>query len=408
MFEFTINYELFLFDLDGCIIDSEYLHYESYKKSLDKFKINIDFNYINYTKLLHSCNSDFKKFINNYIDYNSFYKFKEEIFENLIDNINFIDGAKELLLYLIENNKNICIVTNSSLKRVEILKKKIPFFNKIKFWITKDNCFKPKPNSECYIKAIKMFDIPFEKILIFEDSFKGFNSIKHLPVNKILIQKNDYYYYNDITCSNKYNNFFEIDNIKLENKNNITNKILTYQNEIGNFANSIEYIIEILSSLIFNCEGSIYLCGIGKSRLVCEKCVSTWQSLGIHANTLITQDLFHGNFGIFKNDDIIIYISNSGNTNELIIVSEYIKKNFNLFQISISNNKNNLIKNFTNLDFVLGNRKIIEADEINMAPSISSVVFMILLDLIGINISEINKFTVNDFKKYHPGGELGK
>ena len=82
--------------------------------------------------------------------------------------------------------------------------------------------------------------------------------------------------------------------------------------------------------------------------------------------------------------------------------------NFKILQISITNNSNALIKEFTNINLILGNQKIIEADIINMAPSISSVLFMITLDLIGIYIAESRNITKEEFKKYHPGGSLGK
>lgn len=410
MFDFIYNFELFIFDLDGCIIDSEYIHYKSYKSALEFFNININFEYNDYVKLLHSCDSTFKNIITTFIEYDKFYSYKENTFKNLINEIKFIDGAVELIDFLLQNNKKICIVTNSSLNRVQLLKSQLPFLNKIEHWITKNDAFKPKPSSECYLKAIKLFDISFNKIIIFEDSYKGFKAVEYLPIHKVLIQKQDYYYYNLINCINKYDNFSQINIIKSSYKscNTIQEKIEKYQSEINYFMNSMEYIICMITPLIIQCSGSIYLCGIGKSRLVCNKCVSTWQSLGIHANSLITQDLFHGDFGIFKENDIIIYISNSGNTDELLNVSKYIKKNFNIFQISITNNENNLLKQYTNLDFLLGDKKIIEADNIDMAPTVSSILYMTLLDLIGVNVAEYKCFTKEDFKKYHPGGNLGK
>lgn len=410
MLENITDYELFLFDLDGCLIDSEKIHYASYKNALDFFNINLKFHYDDYVKLCHSSDSTFKDYIKTYTNYEDYHKKKEEIFESLVskNSVCFTEGAENFLKYLMENNKKICVVTNSSSKRISLIKKSIPFLNKIEFWISKNDCLNPKPSPECYIKAIQRFDVPFDKIIAFEDSYKGFIALKHIPVTKLLIQQEDYFFYNDMICDNKYKNFNEIKTITANCCSfNTKNKLSTYTNQINAFSDSIGNIVNMLTPLIMSCKGSIYLCGIGKSNHVCNKSVSTWQSMGIHANKLLVQDLSHGDFGVFKDNDIIIYITNSGNTEELSNVADYIKNNFKLLQISISNNTNNSIKNYTNLDFVLGEEKIIEADTINMAPSVSSVLFMMLLDLIGINVAEMTGLTKEDFKKFHPGGSLG-
>jgi D-arabinose 5-phosphate isomerase GutQ/beta-phosphoglucomutase-like phosphatase (HAD superfamily) len=429
MFGFINNYDLFIFDLDGCLIDSENVHYKSYNIALKQFNIEIPFSYCDYTKLLHSCDSLFKDFIAKYVDYDTFYRFKETVFESLKHEIAFIPGANDLLQLLLDNEKHICIVTNSSTARTEIIKDQFPLLKKVIHWVTKEDCSKMKPNPECYIKAINffttfkilsnkqqsidthdMYAIPFHRIIAFEDSFKGFMALNDLPIEKILIQSPSYYYYDAIDCLNKYIDFYNIKNITNPTQKQfvINNKIYNYITQINEFSASLEYIVNMITPMVKTCTGTIYLLGIGKSRYVCNKCVSTWQSLGIHASSLVVQDLFHGDFGILKKDDIVIYISNSGNTDELLSVAKYIKEVFQIFQISISNNKDNSIKNYTNMDFTLGNKKIIEADNINFAPSISSCIFMMTLDLIGIRIAEMNDMLISDFKKNHPGGTLGK
>ena len=409
-FNFIKNYDLFLFDLDGTLIDSEKLHYDSYKKSIIHFKIPLNFEYNDYVKLCHSPDNIFKKFIELYNNYDDFHNYKESIFErNINNNLNYINGAEKLLINLLKNNKNICIVTNSSKKRINIVKKILPILNLIENWICKDDCLLPKPNSECYIKSINKFNVTFDKIIVFEDSYKGFKSLDNLNINKVLIQNSNYVYYNDIICNNKYENFNKINYIEeyiYDNKFN--NKIFNYTSQINDFSTSIFNVINLILPLLTNCKNNIYICGIGKSNHVCNKCVSTWQSFGINVSSLLPLDLFHGDFGIFKNEDIIIYISNSGNTEELLNISKYIKLNFKILQISITNNPNALIKEYTNINLTLGDKKIVESDSINMAPSASSVLFMITLDLIGIYIAENRNITKEEFKKYHPGGSLGK
>lgn len=403
------NFDLFLFDLDGTIIDSEKLHYRSYKLALEHFNVKIKFDYDDYVKLLHCDNSQFKNFIHNYMnDSIKFYEYKELMFVKLKNEIKFIDGADTFLNKLLESNKEICIITNSSNRRIELIKSQLPLLNKIKHWITKNDCKEPKPSPEGYIKAIQIFNIPLSKIIVFEDSFVGYKALINIPITKIFIQDPSYYFYNDIKSNNKYNDYINMKINKYTKETSIENKLNNYKNHINNFSNSMQYIVNILTPLILNCKKTIYICGIGKSNHVANKCISTWQSFGLHAKNLYVQDLFHGDFGIFQENDIIIYISNSGNTEELVDVAKYIKNNFKLLQISITNNKDNLLKQYSDFNFILGETKIIEADNINRAPSISSVLFMMTLDMLGINVAEIKELTIKDFQKYHPGGSLGR
>ena len=189
---------------------------------------------------------------------------------------------------------------------------------------------------------------------------------------------------------------------------NTTYKIKSYINQLSNSQNSMESIIDTLIPILKDFTNTIFFIGIGKSAHIINKCIATWQSLGIRAHSLLQQDLFHGDLGIIQENDIIIYISNSGNTEELIHVSSYIKTNFKVVQICISNNPSAKLNSIVNYSFIICNFKIKEADAIDMTPSVSSMLFMVLLDLIGIHLAELRGITKPIFKKFHPGGSLGK
>ena len=188
----------------------------------------------------------------------------------------------------------------------------------------------------------------------------------------------------------------------------VLGKIQTYYGQIKLFENDLEkniyHIGNIINDLSYN---NIYLTGIGKSYHITKKCVATWQSIGLKANTLLVQDLFHGDLGILRDRDIIIYISNSGNTEELLYVSEYIKKKYNITQISLTNNDDPKILKNMNYSINICSSKINEADVFNIIPSVSSVMFLMFLDLLGMHLSELNGFTIEQFQKNHPGG-IGK
>ena len=173
-----------------------------------------------------------------------------------------------------------------------------------------------------------------------------------------------------------------------------------YTSQIINATDTINETIlditKILNPLLLN--NTVYITGIGKSSHIARKCVSTWQSLGIKAQNILVQDMMHGDMGILQKGDCIIYISNSGNTEELINIAKYISNTFNIVQISLTANLYSKLKEFCNYSFIISKTKIKED-----IPTVSSVIFMIALDQLGIKLSNI---TNNQFKLSHPSGDL--
>jgi arabinose-5-phosphate isomerase len=111
-------------------------------------------------------------------------------------------------------------------------------------------------------------------------------------------------------------------------------------------------------------------------------------------------------FGILKNHDIIIFISNSGNTEEIVYILKYLKHTFHkkVTCISIVANEKCQMEKYS--DFCFHVKPIQEADFIEMTPSVSSSIFMMILDMIGIHVS--SGITKEQFKKNHPSGALGQ
>jgi HAD superfamily hydrolase (TIGR01509 family) len=195
------NYKLYIFDLDGTIIDSEYSHYEAYNRQLiDKITFN------EYERIFHDEFSKIK-FIND----NAICKKKKE--EDFIDiyanNYKFIDGFELFFNELIELGKDIYIVTNSSEERVSYILKKHPLLNRVSKIITSKDMKKIKPDPECYINAINNSNT--NDIIIFEDSYIGYKSLESIDVEKVFICKTSYYYYNEMK-STKYDNYISISN----------------------------------------------------------------------------------------------------------------------------------------------------------------------------------------------------
>jgi len=189
----------------------------------------------------------------------------------------------------------------------------------------------------------------------------------------------------------------------------IKNCIQLYHQQIEKASDVMAKTVGDLANLLYKMppDVTIYITGIGKSYHIAKKSIATWQCLNIRTQSLLIQDLAHGDFGILKENDIIIYVSNSGNTTELVNISKYIKENFTVTQISVTNSDTCKLIEHMNYAYNICDFKIQEVDNFNIIPTASSVLFLIFLDLLGLQISEMNNYKINDLKKNHPNG-LGK
>ena len=422
-------FDLYLFDMDGTLVNTEHLHNRAYNKTLKFFNINEELDFKTYCKYAHYDDEYFKEHINDLItkynlniNYNIFYIKKKEIFLNSVDCIELMDGVESLLIKLFEKKISTCIVTHSDIDILNKIISNLPILKRIDKFITKNDYLHKKPHPECYIKALSLFP-DVKNPIGFEDSYRGLIALTSTNITPVFISNRDYYYNTKIDSNNKFhrlnrcNSFRKINmqDILIKQNNNIdnfiTNSFNKYNNGIDILRSRMEKILLEIIPIIKYSKNNIYLTGIGKCGHICKKSVSTWQSLGISCNYLYIPDLFHGDFGILKNGDIIIYISNSGNTDEIINCSKYIRENFKITQIGFTINNVCIIRDIMDLHYSLllsSDNSIYEIDNINMAPTTSSVIFMILLDMIGTKISEDNGLTVEKFKINHPGGDLGK
>jgi len=416
-----LDFDLFVFDFDGTIMDTEKIHCKAWEVVLSN-EIGLH----NYQKYFHSLIKDYSKhylhlFYNiKYEDYDHLYKLKQDKYEELIksENIELIKGVYDFLNYLIQMNKKFVIVSNTSKKFIDYYSIKYPILNNAFKIYTKELFIHKKPNPECYLKIVNEFKN--DKIIGFEDSLVGIHALYQVDQITPVFIYNENYYYKDHMIK-KYNNIivlkdYDINDLEdtLSKRNLIYNfdfihSILNNNiNELKKNYLIMKNIIHNISILInnLNHDNNIYLSGMGKSGYVCKKCASTWQSLSIKCYYLDLPNLPHGDFGIFRDGDILIVISNSGNTSEIIYILEYIKNHLHkkITIISIVANKNSKMEKLSTFTYVLEN--ICESDIINITPSASNLIFMALLDGIAINIKK--NITINEFKKNHPAGSIGE
>ena len=156
---------------------------------------------------------------------------------------------------------------------------------------------------------------------------------------------------------------------------------------------------------IFETKGRIVVTGIGKSGHVANKISATLSSTGTPSQFVHPTEASHGDLGSITNSDCILAISNSGQSNELYDVINYAKR-FNIPLLSISSNKKGLL--YLKSDHAILFKKPTEACPLNLAPTSSTTMALIIGDAIGISLLKLRGFQKSHFSKFHPGGNLGK
>jgi len=184
-------------------------------------------------------------------------------------------------------------------------------------------------------------------------------------------------------------------------------------------ANHIDYISKSLNSISDNIfapisdeilkikknNHKIFITGIGKNGHVAHKATSTFNSLSIPTFYINPVDAIHGDMGAITENDLLIAISKSGNTEELLLFLKYVQKktkNIWLIHSNLNNNANQYCSN--NIYINIEN----EADHLNIVPTVSILVYSILLQSIACYIADQTDMNIKTFIMNHPGGSIGK
>lgn len=158
-------------------------------------------------------------------------------------------------------------------------------------------------------------------------------------------------------------------------------------------------------NLIMNCKGHVILSGMGKSGHVGRKMSATLASTGTPSFFIHPAEAFHGDLGMITPYDLLILISASGETDEILKLVPSLK-NFGNRIIAITNNGNSTLAK--NADAVLELHMANETCPNNLAPTTSTTLTMAIGDALAIAMTHQRKFMPNDFARYHPGGSLGR
>ena len=157
--------------------------------------------------------------------------------------------------------------------------------------------------------------------------------------------------------------------------------------------------------LIVESKGRVIVSGIGKSAIIANKIVATFNSTGTASIFMHAADAIHGDLGMIQRNDIVILISNSGNTPEIKVLAPLIKSGGNILVAMVGNETSALA---THADYKLLTAIKQEACPNNLAPTSSTTAQLALGDALAVCLLEERGFTSKDFARYHPGGALGK
>lgn len=158
-------------------------------------------------------------------------------------------------------------------------------------------------------------------------------------------------------------------------------------------------------NLINNATGKLIVVGIGKSAHIGNKIVATLNSTGTPSQFLHAAEAIHGDLGVIQKQDVVLCISNSGNSPEIVTLVP-ILKDYSAALIGMTGNLNSKLAEFS--DVVLNTYVEKEACPNQLAPTSSTTVQMALGDALAVCLMELNGFKDQDFAKFHPGGSLGK
>ena len=158
-------------------------------------------------------------------------------------------------------------------------------------------------------------------------------------------------------------------------------------------------------SLIYHCHGKVIVTGVGKSGNIGAKIAATLSSTGTPAFFINPLDAYHGDLGVMTSDDVVLALSNSGQTDELLRFVP-ILQHMNVPIIGVSRNPDSLLAKYSTVHLKVWVDH--EACPLNLAPTSSTTAVLAMGDALAVALMQVRDFRPRDFAQFHPGGELGK
>jgi HAD superfamily hydrolase (TIGR01509 family) len=188
------DFQLFLFDFDGLLVNTEHLHYQAYANMLVKRGYSLPLTFAHFLELAQLNSTAWREALYAQIpgldpNWEALYRGKKEAYLELLatGKVELMPGAELLLQALAQADIRRCVVTNSILEHVLPLRARLPVLQTIPHWITREDYEKPKPSPECYLKAIALHGKKGDRIIGFEDSVRGLRALQQTPAFPVLV-----------------------------------------------------------------------------------------------------------------------------------------------------------------------------------------------------------------------------
>jgi beta-phosphoglucomutase len=207
-------YQLFLFDFDGLLVNTEYLHYKAYIEMCAQRGYTLTWDFTRYSQAAHHGAHDLRDQIYNEFprlqkeepNWNILYEAKKNLFIHFLlqQTVPLMPGVAELLAALQKANILHCVVTHSTKTLTDQIRSHQPILNSIPHWITREDYTQAKPHPECYQMAIDRYAKPTDHVIGFEDSPRGIHALGQTRAKAVLICPPDMEYLPKIRKSFPY------------------------------------------------------------------------------------------------------------------------------------------------------------------------------------------------------------
>jgi beta-phosphoglucomutase len=191
------NYQGFLFDFDGLLVDTERVHFAAYKELCRRYGCEINWDFQKFCYEAHrkamgiwdALAREFPAIFENEMQRRALYDEKKRIYVELLKEtrLELMEGVPSLLKCLAEKGIQRAVVTNSPREHIEIIKEALPLLKTIPLWITREDYSHPKPSPEGYLIAMAKLAKTADRIIGFEDTLKGVKALLAAGVESILI-----------------------------------------------------------------------------------------------------------------------------------------------------------------------------------------------------------------------------
>lgn len=193
------QFQLFLLDFDGLLVNSEELHYLAYLKMCENRDLKLGWSFDRFKKSAHHSTQKLRADIfidlpalkDQEPDWEILYAEKKRVYLELLHEkpVQLMPGVETFLESLNEYHLKSCVVTNSPLEQIDLIRSKQPKLDLVTHWITRENYSQAKPNPECYLKAIELYASKDDKIVGFEDSPRGTRALLGTKASVVVISE---------------------------------------------------------------------------------------------------------------------------------------------------------------------------------------------------------------------------